>query len=124
MFYDRLNALCAERGLSISGLLVELEISPSSASRWKNKGFEPSRATLKKIADYFGITVHQLMQGENENAPAPKSEGINKSNIVDMNKEDESIQIIHRAAKKMTPENRKKLIDIVKVMFDEEFDDD
>ena len=70
MFYERLDLLCAERGLTISGLLKELGISPSSASRWKALGYAPSRDTAKKIADYFGITVRQLMSGEIEKIPA------------------------------------------------------
>ena len=64
MFYDYLDYLCAERGITVSGLLDELELSKSSASRWKSKGYEPSREAAKKIADYFGITVKQLMSAE------------------------------------------------------------
>ena len=35
----------------------------------------------------------------------------------------EDLIILNRAAKKMTPENRKKLLDIARVMFKEDFDD-
>lgn len=55
-----------------------LGINPSSASRWKNKGYMPSKATAKKIADYFGITVSQLTKSEKE-APA-KAEVNNEMN--------------------------------------------
>lgn len=36
---------------------------------------------------------------------------------------DDDVLLISRAAKKMTPENRKKLIDMAKIMFAEDFDD-
>lgn len=63
MFYDYLDSLCAEKGLSVTELMKELDLSPSSASRWKNRGYKPSRVAAKKIADYFGITVTELLSG-------------------------------------------------------------
>lgn len=69
MFYDLFEKICEESGLSMSKVLTDLEMGRSNASRWK-KGEVPSNATKKKIADYFGITVRQLMSGEIEKAPA------------------------------------------------------
>lgn len=63
MFYDLLSKLCAENGISISALLENVGVDRSAASRWK-KGTEPSNQTKKKLADYFGITVSELMTGE------------------------------------------------------------
>lgn len=64
MFYDNLDVLCAERGITVSRLLEILNLSRSSASRWKTKGYLPSRETAKKIADYFGISVQELLSIE------------------------------------------------------------
>jgi len=74
VFYDNYLKICEERGVAPTRVLVDLGISKSAISNWKNGG-EPSNRTKKAIADYFGITVRQLMDGEIENAPTPvKSE--------------------------------------------------
>lgn len=117
MFYERLDLLCAERGLTISGLLKELGISPSSASRWKSKGFEPSNSTKKAIADYFGITVRQLMSGEIENAPAPEqSEDDELEEILEEARRNPDLKMLFSLSSKATPEEIKKYIQIIKLM--------
>lgn len=76
MFYDYLDSLCAEKGMTVTELLRTLGISPSSASRWKSKGYEPSRATAKKIADFFGLTVAELLScGNKEQKEKPLING-------------------------------------------------
>jgi transcriptional regulator with XRE-family HTH domain len=62
MFFDVFNKLCAEKGISASRALLDLEMGKSSVTRWKNGG-EPSNSTMKKIADYFGVSVDHLMTG-------------------------------------------------------------
>lgn len=66
MFYDKLQLLCTERGMTVSGLLETLNMSKSSASRWKSKGYSPSPASVKKIADYFEIPVAELLESKKE----------------------------------------------------------
>lgn len=74
MFYSQLDSLCAEHGITVTELMKELGLNPSSASRWKNKGYLPSRSAAKKMADYFGLTVAELMEDKTEKAPAQKNE--------------------------------------------------
>ena len=75
MFFDHLDKMCAEHGISVSKLLEEIQISKSSASRWKSKGFLPSRPVQKKIADYFGISVFELMNNK-EKPTADNGDGL------------------------------------------------
>jgi len=49
----------------------ELGISGGSVTNWKS-GAVPHDATLRKIADYFGVTVDELL-GNDTPAPAPAS---------------------------------------------------
>lgn len=60
MFWENLNALCAEKGISVARLCAELRLSNSISTKWK-RGALPSNATLKKIADYFGVTAEYLL---------------------------------------------------------------
>ena len=89
MFYDNLDILCAERGITISRLLEILDLSRSSASRWKTKGYLPSRDTAKKIAEYFGMTVQELL--DIEKAPA-------------VNQDNERLERFHAAIRGLSPD--------------------
>lgn len=65
MFYDNYLKICETAGIAPTSLLVELGISKGALSGWKS-GAEPSNRTKKAIADYFKISVTQLMSGEIE----------------------------------------------------------
>lgn len=70
MFYERYCELCQERGKSPSGVAVELGISKSAVSTWKNLGRVPKMETLQRLADYFGVSVDDLINQKND--PAQK----------------------------------------------------
>ena len=60
MFYSRLCALCKERGINVTNLIIELNFSAGNLSRWK-KGGEPRGNTLSKLADYFHVSTDYLL---------------------------------------------------------------
>ena len=60
MFWERLVQLCAERNTKPNPVAKELGISSGSVTNWKN-GAVPHSATLKKIADYFGVSTSYLL---------------------------------------------------------------
>lgn len=62
MFYTRFKELCDENGVRPTAVMRELSISPSSPGRWK-AGSVPYGATVRKIADYFGVTTDYLLHG-------------------------------------------------------------
>ena len=76
-FYEKYLCLCNSINKSPSAVALELKIGKPSVTRWKN-GATPRDATVLKIADYFGVTVTELMAGvgEQEKAPAAKGEGL------------------------------------------------
>ena len=63
-FYDKFIGLCNNLGKSPSRIALEIGASKPSVTRWKN-GSIPSDAVMKKIADYFGVTVAYL-KGEED----------------------------------------------------------
>lgn len=75
-FYEKYLCLCNSINKSPSAVALELKIGKPSVTRWKN-GATPRDATVLKIADYFGVTVAELMDGvgEQKEAPAAKGEG-------------------------------------------------
>ena len=56
-FYDRVNALCRDRGISITALAIDIGFSKGTPSNWKRMINPPRAETVKKIADYFGVPV-------------------------------------------------------------------
>lgn len=75
MFYDRFVIVCENAGVSPSKVLTDLDISKGSLSRWKEGG-GLTNETKKKLADYFGITIKELMNGEIKNKPNATVDGI------------------------------------------------
>ena len=60
-FYDRVNELCRKRGISITALALALGFSKGTPSNWKTMTKPPRAENVKKVAEYFGVTVASLM---------------------------------------------------------------
>lgn len=41
-------------------------ISQGTISNWKNRGNNPNSTTLKKLADYFGVSMEYMLGGKME----------------------------------------------------------
>ena len=67
MFWNNFLAECAKKGKSPAVIAEELGFSNSATTCWKN-GSLPRMSSRKKIADYFGITVEELMGKKKEPA--------------------------------------------------------
>lgn len=74
MFWDNFVTLCNQKGKSPNGACAELGFSANTATKWK-QGSVPRDTTLRKIADYFGVTVDELLA---EPAPTPIDEAMAK----------------------------------------------
>lgn len=63
MFYDNVYKLCYEHRIKMTALARKLNLSPSAPKRWEN-GSMPKPDTIKKIAEYFGVTTDYLLYGD------------------------------------------------------------
>lgn len=59
--YEKFIELCKQRNKSQTEVLKELNISPSNAANWKNRGGSVRSDVLIKIADYFDVSVDWLL---------------------------------------------------------------
>lgn len=71
MFWDNFVSLCTQRGTSPNAVAAELKKSSGSVTAWKN-GAVPRETTLKKIADYFEISIDELLYDQKEKSPMPE----------------------------------------------------
>ena len=65
-FYENYVQLCSRMGKTPSGAAREMGISKASVSCWKSRKTEPTDANKQRIADYFGISVDELMGTKKE----------------------------------------------------------
>ena len=65
-FYENYVRLCNQLGKAPTGVAEEVGIARPTASRW-SRGSVPSYPNLVKLADYFGISVGELVGATPEN---------------------------------------------------------
>lgn len=67
--YEIFVKLCELKGVSAYKVCKDLGISQSVVSNWKNRGNNLNSATLRKIADYFDVSVDYLETGKEKQIP-------------------------------------------------------
>ena len=77
MFWDNFVVECAKKKKSPAAVAEELGFSNSMPTSWKN-GALPRMSSRKKIADYFGITVEELMGTKKEPAGMGELDDVKK----------------------------------------------
>lgn len=60
MFKKNFVRLCNKKGVSPSSVMNHIGLSAATYSCWTDKSV-PRKATLMKLADYFGVTVEDLL---------------------------------------------------------------
>lgn len=63
MFKDKFIKLCNQIGESPSAVCQKIGLSTAAYSKWSENSV-PRRTTLQKFADYFGITIEDLLSDE------------------------------------------------------------
>lgn len=111
MFWEKYVKLCANKGTSPNAVAKELSISSGAVTNWK-KGATPHDTKLKRIADYFGVSVDYLIG--NEDTPASPIEAA--ASVWDL---DEREQILLTTFRSTTEEGRQLIIQSVLNIRDE-----
>lgn len=101
-FYNNFVYLCKSHHLSMRYVMSQIGQSISPVTKWKN-GSWPDTRTLKKIADFFSVSLDELLG--NEPAPAGLLLGANERKMI----------LIYR---KMDESDR-KIIDIVLAKYED-----
>lgn len=63
LFWDNFVALCCEADTTPTAVVLKLGLARSNITTWK-KGTVPNAVTLKKIANYFNVSVNYLVGNE------------------------------------------------------------
>ncbi len=102
---ERLRELRKSKGISLKELGAIIGVAESTMSLYESGKRQPDYETLLKLAEYYGVTVDYLLRGSKEDQPP------------------EELVILNRKARNWSPEKRKQLLDMARVMFKEDFND-
>lgn len=70
--YEIFSELLQKHGVTPYKVSKETGVSQSTLSDWKRGVSTPKQDKLKKIADYFGVSLEYLMTGKAETEKEPK----------------------------------------------------
>lgn len=62
--YEIFERLLNERGVTAYRVAKETGVTTSTLTNWKKGNYTPKQDKLQKIADYFGVSIDYLMNGE------------------------------------------------------------
>ena len=111
-FRDILRTRRKDLGLTLDEVGRAVGVSGATVSRWENGDIENIRRDkIAKLAEVLEVTPAYLM-GWPESASSERQEELPEDMI-----------ILNRMAKKMTSEQRQKLLDMAKLFFEEELDE-
>lgn len=60
-FYDTFKNLCDSKGISCTMAALEMGLSNATPTKWKKTGATPNIETLQLIANYFHVSVSDLL---------------------------------------------------------------
>ncbi len=88
--YEIFEQLLQKYGVTAYKVSKETGITQSTLSDWKRGRSTPKTENMKKIADYFGVTVEYLMTGKNE--PKEKAPELTARDERDIKKDLDSLR--------------------------------
>lgn len=110
MFYLNFVRLCNSIGKSPSAVAEDMGLQRSSVTRWAN-GSAPRKATVEKIATYFGVDSKELIGKE----PAQK-EKPNALDGIELEKLSPARRALLEALEDMDDENIMKIVRIAQAV--------
>jgi transcriptional regulator with XRE-family HTH domain len=64
MFPQRLKQLRLEKGMNQTRLAQEMGVSQGTVARWETDVREPDNVMLRKLAEFFGVSIDYLLKDE------------------------------------------------------------
>lgn len=107
---NRLKELRESKGLTQSQLGDIIGAKKSTISLWESEKRQPDKATLLKLADFYNVSVDHILGRDQDEAARDKTD-------------DTEIRFLTREGAPISPEKRKKAIELLRIMM-EEMDDD
>lgn len=114
MFYDIYLRLCNLRNIAPTTAAVEMGFKKSVVTRWKN-GVTPRDANLRKISDYFNVSVDYLLGNEKE-SPAKSAEDETLEELLNRLKHRDEMKMLFKLADGATKEDVLRAVAIIEAL--------
>lgn len=112
MFYDNYLRLCNQKGVSASGAALEMGLSRAAVTGWA-QGKVPRDATLRRIADYFGVSVEELTRDQKEK-PVEDDEPNTLEEAREILRQSGIRVLLDAEGDNFTPEEIKEIVNFIK----------
>jgi len=109
IFLQNVLRLISEKNITKNKMLVDLGMSRSTFVDWKKKGHLPNGDTLKKIAEYFNVSVDFLL-GNEQKEKLPTVDGVELTEY--------ELEVI-KAFRAASPDAKKEFLRSRGIPFDE-----
>lgn len=61
MNFNKIESILFDKGVTPYRMCKDLDIPTSSITGWRRGDYNPSLRNLKKIADYLGVSISELL---------------------------------------------------------------
>lgn len=112
MFFDNYVHICEHFGKAPTMVLRNIGISASAYQNWKAGG-NPTNSTKRKLADYFGITIAELVSGEIKK-PVTDDDELNE--YLDQLRNRSEMRMLFKLAKGATKEEVEQAVKIIEAL--------
>ena len=106
MFKERFIKLCNEKGVAPTVVCQSIGLSNAAFSKWGDESI-PRRATLQKLADYFGVSVDYLLGNAEKEKPSEEGSG------------GEDVVVVNRSGKRFVHHLSPEQLDILSGMIEQ-----
>lgn len=117
----KLKEIRESKGITQRQAALALNLSPTVYNRYENGLREPSNALLLVIADYFGVTVDELLGRQVKRQTELEDEAMA---IRERLRRDPSFRLLFDAADNATPEHLRAAAAMLKALEPEEGEDE
>lgn len=113
VIYQRIYALCSERGITISKLEKEIGVAVATIQKWQDSKRSPSVENVGAVAQYFNVSIEYLLGTTDV-----------RSTIKQILSEDDGVISLQRAMEKMTPVDKSRAMAMLRAGYDYAFRED
>ena len=115
IFYETYVTLCNAVNKSPSAVAQAVGLSKAAVNGWKTMKSNPTTATLKKLADYFGITVEDVQNGNTEKILVNTEKPLTIDKAFESSTAEEKMDMAARLISSLTEEQQAAFIQ--RIMF-------
>ena len=111
--YERFVELCKQKGVKASDVARATGVSTATLTSWKKGDYTPKEEKIRKIAEYFGVTVEYIRTGKD---PEGYYDNDETAQIAQQIHDNTELRLLFSAAKDADPQTLKDIHEMLLIM--------